>query len=179
MLILYFCRKNNVAIEQRTNDDGVENNPSVAVQGDTVTFVNKYDADGGTTNIDGTKDYTDNVGGNPINTDKFTFKIEALGGYDTDNPQTSPYTYGVDEVPLPAGSDEATHSKTVYNMGYNFTFGTIAFDGGDLGRTYEYKVTELAQNKAGQTEAGMTYDTTEYTVKVTVTERLRQNVKAF
>ena len=160
----------NVAIEQRTNDDGVENDPSVAVQGDTVTFVNKYDADGGTTNIDGTKDYTDNVGGNPINTDKFTFKIEALGGYDTDNPQTSPYTYGVDEVPLPAGSDEATHSKTVYNTGYNFTFGTIAFDGGDLGRTYEYKVTELAQNKAGQTEAGMTYDTTEYTVKVTVTE---------
>lgn len=160
----------NVAIEQRTNDDGVENDPAVTVQGDTVTFVNKYDADGGTTNIDGTKDYTDNVGGNPINTDKFTFKIEALGGYDTDNPQTSPYTYGVDEVPLPAGSDEATHSKTVYNTGYNFTFGTIAFDGGDLGRTYEYKVTELAQNKAGQTEAGMTYDTTEYTVKVTVTE---------
>lgn len=160
----------NVAIEQRTNDDGVENDPVVAVQGGTVTFVNKYDADGGTTNIDGTKDYTDNVGGNPINADKFTFKIEALGGYDTDNPQTNPYTYGVDEVPLPAGSDEASHSKTVYNTGYNFTFGTIAFDGGDLGRTYEYKVTELAQNKDGQAEAGMTYDKTEYTVKVTVKE---------
>lgn len=160
----------NVAIEQRTNDDGVENDPAVTVQGDTVTFVNKYDADGGTTNIDGTKDYTDNVGGNPINADKFTFKIEALGGYDSDDPQTNPYTYGVDEVPLPAGSDEASHSKTVYNTGYNFTFGTIAFDGGDLGRTYEYKVTELAQNKDGQAEAGMTYDKTEYTVKVTVTE---------
>ncbi len=160
----------NVAIEQRTNDDGVENDPAVAVQGGTVTFVNKYDADGGTTNIDGTKDYTDNVGGNPINADKFTFKIEALGGYDSDDPQTNPYTYGVDEVPLPAGSDEASHSKTVYNTGYNFTFGTIAFDGGDLGRTYEYKVTELAQNKDGQAEAGMTYDKTEYTVKVTVTE---------
>ena len=160
----------NVAIEQRTNDDGVENDPAVTVQGGTVTFVNKYDADGGTTNIDGTKDYTDNVGGNPINADKFTFKIEALGGYDSDDPQTNPYTYGVDEVPLPAGSDEASHSKTVYNTGYNFTFGTIAFDGGDLGRTYEYKVTELAQNKDGQAEAGMTYDKTEYTVKVTVTE---------
>lgn len=160
----------NVAIEQRTNDDGVENDPAVTVQGDTVTFVNKYDADGGTTNIDGTKDYTDNVGGNPINADKFTFKIEALGGYDSDDPQTNPYTYGVDEVPLPAGSDEASHSKTVYNTGYNFTFGTIAFDGGDLGRTYEYRVTELAQNKDGQAEAGMTYDKTEYTVKVTVTE---------
>lgn len=160
----------NVAIEQRTDDDGVENDPVVAVQGDTVTFVNKYDADGGTTNIDGTKDYTDNVGGNPINADKFTFKIEALGGYDTDNSQTNPYTYGVDEVPLPAGSDEASHSKTVYNTGYSFTFGTIAFDGGDLGRTYEYKVTELAQNKDGQAEAGMTYDKTEHTVKVTVTE---------
>lgn len=160
----------NVAIEQRTNDDGVENDPAVTVQGDTVTFVNKYDADGGTTNIDGTKSYTDNVGGNPINADKFTFKIEALGGYDTDNPQTNPYTYSVDKVPLPAGSDEASHSKTVYNTGYNFTFGTIAFDGGDLGRTYEYKVTELAQNKDGQAEAGMTYDKTEYTVKVTVTE---------
>lgn len=160
----------NVAIEQRNNDDGVENDPAVTVQGDTVAFVNKYDADGGTTNIDGTKDYTDNVGGNPINADKFTFKIEALGGYDSDDPQTNPYTYGVDEVPLPAGSDEASHSKTVYNTGYNFTFGTIAFDGGDLGRTYEYKVTELAQNKDGQAEAGMTYDKTEYTVKVTVTE---------
>ena len=160
----------NVAIEQRTNDDGVENDPAVTVQGDTVTFVNKYDADGGTTNIDGTKSYTDNVGGNPINADKFTFKIEALGGYDTDNPQTNPYTYSVDKVPLPAGSDEASHSKTVYNTGYNFTFGTIAFDGGDLGRTYEYKVTELAQNKDGQAEAGMTYDKTEYTVKVTVKE---------
>lgn len=160
----------NVAIEQCTNDDGVENDPAVTVQGDTVTFVNKYDADGGTTNIDGTKDYTDNVGGNPINADKFTFKIEALGGYDTDNPQTNPYTYGVDEVPLPAGSDKASHSKTVYNTGYNFTFGTIAFDGGDLGRTYEYKVTELAQNKDGRAEAGMTYDKTEHIVKVTVTE---------
>lgn len=160
----------NVAIEQRTNDDGVENSPAVAVQGDTVTFVNKYDADGGTTNIDGTKSYTDTTGGNPIDADKFTFKIEALGGYDTGNPQTSPYTYGVDEVPLPAGSDEATHSKTVYNTGYDFTFGTISFDGGDLGRTYEYKVTELAQNKDGQVEDGMTYDTKEYTVKVAVTE---------
>ena len=88
----------NVAIEQRTNDDGVENDPAVTVQGDTVTFVNKYDADGGTTNIDGTKSYTDNVGGNPINADKFTFKIEALGGYDTDNPQTNPYTYSVDKA---------------------------------------------------------------------------------
>lgn len=160
----------NVAIEQRTNDDGVENDPAVTVQGDTVTFVNKYDADGGTTNIDGTKDYTDNVGGNPINADKFTFKIEALGGYNTDNPQTNPYTYGVDEVPLPAGSVEASHSKTVYNTGYKFTFGTIAFDGGDLGRTYEYKVTELAQNKDGRAEAGMTYDKTEHIVKVTVKE---------
>ena len=160
----------NVAIEQRTNDDGVENNPAVAVQGDTVTFVNKYDADGGTTNIDGTKSYTDTTGGNPINADKFTFKIEALGGYDTDNPQTSPYTYGVDETPLPAGSDEATHSKTVYNTGYRFTFGTIAFDGRDIGRTYEYKVSELAQNKDGQAEDGMTYDKKEYTVKVAVTE---------
>ena len=160
----------NVAIEQRTNDDGVENSPAVEVQGDTVTFVNKYDADGGTTNIDGTKSYTDTTGGNPINADKFTFKIEALGGYDTNNPQTSPYTYGVDETPLPASSDEATHSKTVYNTGYDFTFGTIAFDGGDIGRTYEYKVTELAQNEDGQAEEGMTYDTKEYTVKVAVTE---------
>lgn len=160
----------NVAIEQRTNDNGEANNPVVEVQGDTVTFVNKYDADGGTTNIDGTKSYTDTTGDNSINADKFTFKIEALGGYDTGNPQTEPYTYGVDEVPLPAGSDEGTHSKTVYNTGYDFTFGTIAYSGDDINRTYEYKVTELAQNKDGQAEAGMTYDTKEYTVKVAVTE---------
>ena len=48
--------------------------------------------------------------------------------------------------------------KKVYNTGYGFGFGTISYDGNDIGKTFEYKITELAQNKNGDEEAGMSYE---------------------
>lgn len=159
----------DVTIEQRQNDDGMEPEQQPSITEDTVVFTNIYDVTNGTTNIDGTKEYHDTTGGNPINADKFTFQMEALGGYETEGGSSENYTVAAEDVPMPAGSAGIT--KTVYNIGYGFGFGTISYDGNDIGKTFEYKITELAQDKSGDEEKGMTYDTAKaYTVKVTVEE---------
>lgn len=119
-----------------------------------------------TTNIDGRKKYTDTTGDNDINYGKFTFQIEALGGYETEGGSSASYTVKAEDVPMPTDVAEGTTTKQVTNTGYNFTFGTISYNGNDAGKTFEYKVTEIPGN-----EQGMTYDgTTEHIVKVKVEE---------
>ncbi|CDD76730.1 rhs family protein [Cryptobacterium sp. CAG:338] len=155
----------NVSIEQLQDDEGAESTDSTSgVQGSTVTFTNRYLSDQGSTTIDGTKVYDDTTGGNNIDASKFTFRLEALGGYDTGNkPGDGSYTYAAGETPMPAGAQNK--AITTGNSGNEFHFPTIYFDGDDVGRTYEYKVTEVAGN-----EQGMGYDDTEYTLLITVTE---------
>lgn len=155
----------NVSIEQLQNDEGAESTDSTSgVQGSTVTFTNRYLSDQGSTTIDGTKVYDDTTGGNNIDANKFTFRLEALGGYDTGNkPGDGSYTYAAGETPMPAGAQD--NAITTGNSGNEFHFPTIYFDGDDVGRTYEYKVAEVTGN-----EQGMKYDDTEYTLLITVTE---------
>lgn len=157
-----------VELQQTQNDAGTMevNADPILVEGSTATFTNTYDVNAATTNIDGTKKYTDTTGGNDINIGKFTFQIEALGGYETKGGSSQNYTVKAKDVPMPAGVAEGTTTKQVTNTGYAFTFGTISYDGNDAGKTFEYKVTEIAGN-----EQGMTYDrTTEHIVKVKVEE---------
>lgn len=157
-----------VELQQTQNDAGTMevNADPILVEGSTATFTNTYDVNAATTNIDGTKKYTDTTGGNDINIGKFTFQIEALGGYETEGGSSQNYTVKAKDVPMPAGVAEGTTTKQVTNTGYAFTFGTISYDGNDAGKTFEYKVTEIAGN-----EQGMTYDrTTEHIVKVNVEE---------
>ena len=157
-----------VELQQTQNDAGTMevNADPILVEGSTATFTNTYDVNAATTNIDGTKKYTDTTGGNDINIGKFTFQIEALGGYETEGGSSQNYTVKAKDVPMPAGVAEGTTTKQVTNTGYAFTFGTISYDGNDAGKTFEYKVTEIAGN-----EQGMTYDrTTEHIVKVKVEE---------
>lgn len=155
----------NVSIEQLQDDEGAESADGTSgVQGSTVTFTNRYLSDQGSTTIDGTKVYDDTTGGNNIDANKFTFRLEALGGYDTGNkPGDGSYTYAAGETPMPAGAQD--NAITTGNSGNEFHFPTIYFDGDDVGRTYEYKVTEVAGN-----EQGMEYDDAEYTLLITVTE---------
>ena len=155
----------SVTIEQRLNDDGVAPEQQPSITDNTVVFTNNYDVNNGTTNIDGTKNYTDTTGGNPINADKFTFQLKAVGGFDTATGSTGGYTIDAADVPMPAGADE-NHAVTTTNTGYGFGFPTISYDGNDVGKTFVYEVTELAG-----TESGMSYDTTTtHTVQVAVTE---------
>ena len=155
----------SVTIEQRLNDDGVAPAQQPTITNNTVVFTNNYDVNNGTTNIDGTKNYTDTTGGNPINADKFTFQLKAVGGFDTAAGSTGGYTIDAADVPMPAGAD-ANHAVTTTNTGYGFGFPTISYDGNDVGKTFVYEVAELAG-----TETGMSYDTTTtHTVEVAVTE---------
>ena len=155
----------SVTIEQRLNDDGVTPEQQPTITNNTVVFTNNYDVDNGTTNIDGTKNYTDTTGGNPINADKFAFQLKAVGGFDTATGSEGGYTIDAADVPMPAGADE-NQAVTTTNTGFGFGFPTISYDGNDVGKTFVYEVTELAG-----TETGMSYDaTTTHTVQVVVTE---------
>ena len=72
-----------------------------------------------TTNIDGRKKYTDTTGDNDINYGKFTFQIEALGGYETEGGSSASYTVKAEDVPMPTDVAEGTTTKQVTNTGYN------------------------------------------------------------
>lgn len=155
----------SVTIEQRLNDDGGRPAQQPTITNNTVVFTNNYDVSNGTTNIGGTKNYTDTTGGNPIDADKFTFQLKAVGGFDTAAGSTGGYTIGAADVPMPAGAD-ANHAVTTTNTGHGFGFPTISYDGNDVGKTFVYEVTELAG-----TETGMNYDTTtKRIVQVAVSE---------
>ena len=155
----------SVTIEQRLNDDGNQPEQQPTITNNTVVFTNNYDVENGTTNIDGTKNYTDTTGGNPINVDKFTFQLKAVGGFDTATGSAGGYTIDAANVPMPEGVDE-NHAITTTNTGYGFGFPTISYDGNEVGKTFVYEVTEL-----DGTESGMSYDTTTtHTVQVAVTE---------
>ena len=164
----------SVLIEQMTNDDGGQG--SGTVQGDTMAFVNRYVSDQASETLQGTKFYTDTTGGNPIDAGKFSFQLEALGGYVTgtvtDEAQPDDYTIAAnsDAMPKPAGMTGMTLETG--NVGDVFQFPTIYFDGNDVGKTFEYRITELPQQYQGDAEQGMTYDTnTSYVVKIVVTEQ--------
>lgn len=155
----------SVTIEQRLNDDGGRPAQQPTITNNTVVFTNNYDVSNGTTNIGGTKNYTDTTGGNPIDADKFTFQLKAVGGFDTAAGSTGGYTIGAADVPMPSGAD-ANHAVTTTNTGHGFGFPTISYDGNDVGKTFVYEVTELAG-----TETGMNYDTTtKRIVQVAVSE---------
>lgn len=163
----------SVLIEQMINDDGGQG--SGEVQGDTMEFTNKYVVGQASETLQGTKIYTDSTGSNPIDAGKLSFQLEALGGYETGTVtgETQPDDYTIaadsDAMPKPAGMTGTTLETG--NVGDVFQFPTIYFDGNDVGKTFEYRITELAQQYQGGAEAGMTYDTnTSYVVKIVVTE---------
>ena len=164
----------SVLIEQMTNDDGGQG--SGTVQGDTMAFENRYVSGQGSETLQGTKVYENETGSNPIDAGKFSFQLEALGGYETGTvegeAQPDDYTIKADSdaMPKPAGMTGTTLETG--NVGDVFQFPTIYFDGNDVGKTFEYRITELPHQYQGDTELGMTYDTsTSYVVKIVVTEQ--------
>ena len=131
-----------------------------------VAFENHYSATSAEATIQGMKVL------NSINSDRiladndFTFTIEALG-YNTDGgDQFNQVPAGDPEQPMPA----TTEVNNVANG--NVIFGEMTFTQDMIGNTYGYKITEnLPQgvDENNPTLNGMTYDTSEKIVKVTVT----------
>ena len=163
----------SVLIEQMINDDGGQG--SGEVQGDTMAFENRYVVGQASETLQGTKVYENETGSNPIDAGKFSFQLEALGGYETGTvtgeAQPGDYTIAADSdaMPKPAGMTGTTLETG--NVGDVFQFPTIYFDGNDVGKTFEYRITELPHQYQGNAEPGMIYDEdTSYVVKIVVTE---------
>lgn len=156
----------SVKIELMYDDGGNlanTENEGTPVEGDTMTFKNTYNASTDTEGIQGKKVYNDTTGDNPYEGGKFSFKLEAQGGFVTDSGNADDLTIAAANTPMPDNAQD--NAVTTSNVGENFTFPTITFDGNDAGNTYVYKVTEINTN-----EAGMTYSDAEHTVQISVEE---------
>ena len=164
----------SVTIEQMTNDQG--NQGSGTIQGDTMSFTNTYVSGQATEVLQGTKVYHDKSGGNRINAGKFAFQIEALGGYETGTVEgdasADDYTVAADSDAMPKPKGMTGTTLETGNVGDTFQFPQIVFDGNDVGKTFEYRITELPHQYQSDAEDGMTYDTTRsYVVKIVVSEQ--------
>ena len=169
----------SVKFVQRADVDGNKPAEQPQITDNTVVFTNNYDAEEATTNLNGTKDYTDNSGSNPNAANKFTFELKAIGGYATEGGSADNPTIDAANVPMPEGADANTHTITIGNNGTNpdgFAFQTIKYDGTHLNNTYIYEIREVipqgaTENSDGTwTLNGMTYDGTVHTVTVKVAD---------
>lgn len=156
----------SVKIELMYDDGGNlanTENEGTPVEGDTMAFKNTYNASTDTEGIQGNKIYNDTTGDNPYEGGKFSFKLEAQGGFVTDSGNADDLTIAAANTPMPDNAQD--NAATTSNVGENFTFPTITFDGNDAGNTYVYKVTEVNTG-----EPGMTYSNAEHTVQISVKE---------
>lgn len=156
----------SVKIELMYDDGGNlanTENEGTPVEGDTMAFKNTYNVSTDTEGIQGKKVYNDTTEDNPYEGGKFSFKLEAQGGFVTDSGNPDDLTIAAAGTPMPAGAQD--NAVTTTNVGSDFTFPAITFDGNDAGNTYVYKVTEVNTG-----EPGMAYSNAEHTVQISVKE---------
>lgn len=132
---------------------------------DAVSFENNYSATSAEATIQGMKVLNSTNSDRILADDDFTFTVEALG-YNTDGgDQFNQIPGGEPAQPMPAN----TEVTNIANGNVNFAAMTFTQD--MIGNTYGYKITEkLPQgvNADNPTLNGITYDTSEKIVKVTV-----------
>lgn len=129
---------------------------------DSVVFTNSYSAEEAKTAITGEKILKANNSSLTLGDGMFKFKIEALG-YNMDGGDT--FSQSDENQPLPA----QTEITNIANG--DVAFGEMTFDQSMIGRTYGYKITEVLPQGVTEdspTLNGITYDTEEKIVKVTV-----------
>lgn len=138
------------AMTRTNNDAGV--GVSEPVENKVAVFTNSFNARETSASPEAVKLYTNNGGPETAMKDgKFTFKVKPL----------------TDGAPVPAGMeiqpDGYIHVK---NSGSIVVFGQAVFGEGQVGRTYEYEISELIPEGAdagnGYTLNGMTYDPSVY-----------------
>ena len=133
---------------------------------DAVAFENNYSATSAEATIQGMKVLNSTNSDRILADDDFTFTVEALG-YNTDGgDQFNQVPAGDPEQPMPA----KTEVNNVANG--NVIFGEMTFTQDMIGNTYGYKITEKLPQDVDEnnpTLNGVTYDTSEKIVKVTVT----------
>ena len=164
------------------DDDGVKYEKPQLVDNDTARFVNEYDTDVVKWTPSGTKTYTDTTGENPLKSGMF--HVIAC----TDNPNAPlPKDEDATRVDHEWGGKMWYGALTTVEAGGGIAFPQATFkyenlDPKTLNATFEYKIVEVV--KVGDTwravrdvlkdktfdPAGMVYDTTVWTAKVTIAD---------
>lgn len=147
---------------QINDDDGASVQSDDGV--DAATFTNEFAAREAKWNPAVKKEYTDNSGANPLARGMFNFRIEPV----------------VDWAPMPA------NPIGTVNADGSVTFGDIVFTGDMIGESFEYRITELVPDGAGnwvkvadadasQLQTGMSYDESTWVVRVDITSEVVDN----
>lgn len=164
------------------DDDGVKYEKPQLVDNDTARFVNEYDTDVVKWTPSGTKTYTDTTGENPLKSGMF--HVIAC----TDNPNAPlPKDEDATRVDHEWGGKMWYGALTTVEAGGGIAFPQATFTFNDIPSgehetTFEYKIVEVV--KVGDTwravrdvlkdktfdPAGMVYDTTVWTAKVTIAD---------
>ena len=147
---------------QINDDDGASVQSDDGV--DAATFTNEFAAREAKWNPAVKKEYTDNSGANPLARGMFNFRIEPV----------------MDWAPMPANPIGAV------NADGSVTFGDIVFTGDMIGESFEYRITELVPDGAGNwinvadadaslLQTGMTYDESTWVVRVDIASEVIDN----
>lgn len=144
---------------QIADDDGASVQSDDGV--DAATFTNEFAAREAKWNPAVKKEYTDNSGTNPLARGMFNFRIEPV----------------TDWAPMPANPIGAV------NVDGSVTFGDIVFTGDMIGESFEYRITELVPDGAGNwinvadadaslLQTGMIYDESTWVVRVDIASEI-------
>ncbi len=142
------------------NDDGgqsIQSDDGV----DAATFTNEFAAQEAKWNPTVKKEYTDNSGTNPLARGMFNFRIEPV----------------VDWAPMPV------NPIGTVNADGSVTFEDIVFTGDMIGKSFQYRITEVVSDGAGnwinvanadesQLQTGMKYDESTWIVTVAITSEI-------
>ena len=143
---------------QTKDDDGASVQSDDGV--DAATFTNEFAAREAKWNPTVKKEYTDNSGANPLEDGMFNFRIDPVEG-----------------SPMPA------NPIGTVNADGSVTFEDIVFTGDMIGKQFEYRITEVVRDGAGNwvdvadaderlLQTGMTYDESTWIVTVAITSEI-------
>ena len=161
-----------VKMEQTYTDDGVSHEDSPIEVADKIAKItNTYNTDEETISFNVQKTYADQSGANPLVKDKFTFRLEALGGMKNDAVPSGTLKFGdlaysvdASKVPMPMGCTSTTTTAKNDDGGIA-AFPQITYTMESENLTYVYKVTEVKDSDTS-TSSGIGYDDTVYYVLV-------------
>lgn len=144
---------------KRLDDQGqaIEGGEGTVVDDGIAVFTNTFEADSVSWGVTARKEYVDNSGAKPLEMGMFTFRVETIVNKDYQ-----------DKGPLPGGADQYDVKNGV---GGQISFGQATFGTNHDGRTYLYKITEVVPEGVtdqNPTKDGMTYDTSEYYLKLSI-----------
>lgn len=142
-----------------------------------IQFDNSYNSESTTATIQGMKVLNVTNSDYRLQDGDFTFKIEALGSNTDGGDQ-----FTADEtqpMPVDQNGDELTQTKNVANGNVLFDFADDVFTQDMVGKTFGYKITEVNPSPEGSIMSnGVTYDTSEQIVKISVADDGQGNVIA-